>query len=408
MKTFILNCVSNIKSISKNADLISCIKNAEWIVYNGQDIEVEKFIFLGDDKLLISVNGKSSYFEWKHISINSSLIIDYKKEQYLFKILWCSNELIVLNIDSTNKYCFLINSNSNTLRNTSFENLQWYLFKVCGIDFLSDSQRKQYNKEQKVIRRKIEAEKKEEDKEFRRTSIAFCVLMVFFFCLVAAHIIIEKNKENKMEKPIIYETSAENRNAVDLGLSVKWASCNIGANSPVEEGNYYNWGDTICKGNPQYTKEVYQTLEKKTTLKGEKIPPYSIDIASHYWGKKWRMPTKEEAQELIDKCEIDFTIKDNIHCAKITGPNGNSIYLPSKECVDRTAEGYQMLYECIPIYIWTVDICKSPEDTNVSSEAYVLYLELYEKNDGEYYEVNKHMKVMDCNNAFSVRAVSNY
>lgn len=117
---------------------------------------------------------------------------------------------------------------------------------------------------------------------------------------------------------------------VDLGLSVYWASCNLGAESPEESGNFYSWGETSPKSS--YTKENYAYYDKSTTQYvniGSDISGTQYDAAKVNLGGSWRMPTEEEFQELIDKCTWEWTQVNNINGYKITAANGNSIFLPA-------------------------------------------------------------------------------
>ena len=120
---------------------------------------------------------------------------------------------------------------------------------------------------------------------------------------------------------------------VDLGLSVYWGSCNLGAESPEESGNFYAWGETSPKSS--YTKENYAYYDKSTTQYvniGSNIAGTQYDAAKVNLGGSWRMPTKEEFQELIDKCTWEWTQVNNINGYKITAANGNSIFLPAAGC----------------------------------------------------------------------------
>ena len=106
---------------------------------------------------------------------------------------------------------------------------------------------------------------------------------------------------------------------VDLGLSVKWATCNVGANRPEDYGEYYAWGETS-------TKIIY--LDDNSTAwnkRMEDIKGTNRDVAFVEWGGNWRMPTKEEFDELRKKCNWKWTGSG----CEVTGPNGNSIYLPA-------------------------------------------------------------------------------
>ena len=110
--------------------------------------------------------------------------------------------------------------------------------------------------------------------------------------------------------------------AVDLGLSVKWASFNLGASKPEEYGDYYAWGETEVKD--EYTEENYSYHDNPKVLPPEK------DVAQVKLGGKWRMPTTDEIEELRnlwifdrDKEEPEF-IWDL--WVKVTDNKGNEIY----------------------------------------------------------------------------------
>jgi conserved domain protein len=129
--------------------------------------------------------------------------------------------------------------------------------------------------------------------------------------------------------------------AVDLGLSVKWATCNVGANSPEEYGGYYAWGETeekdyydwstykYCNGSSNSltkycTDSDYGTADNKTVLDSED------DVAHVQWGGSWRMPTLLEFKELSSSnCIWTWTSKNEVNGFIVTSKtNGNSIFLP--------------------------------------------------------------------------------
>lgn len=110
---------------------------------------------------------------------------------------------------------------------------------------------------------------------------------------------------------------------VDLGLSVKWATYNVGATSPEESGQYFAWGEISPKS--EYTKKNCKTGKlKRINITGSE----EYDAARANWGDKWRMPRTEEFVELINKCKWLLTTLNGIDGAQVTGPNGNSIFLP--------------------------------------------------------------------------------
>ncbi len=111
---------------------------------------------------------------------------------------------------------------------------------------------------------------------------------------------------------------------VDLGLSVKWATCNVGALSPSGYGDYYAWGETSTKS--EYTEANCKTYGKSMDdIAGN--PQY--DAARANWGGTWRLPTWDEIEELVNECEWEWTTQKGHNGYEVTGPNGNSIFLPA-------------------------------------------------------------------------------
>lgn len=128
--------------------------------------------------------------------------------------------------------------------------------------------------------------------------------------------------------------------AIDLGLSVKWASYNVGATAPEKYGGYYAWGETEEKSeytweNYKWCNGSYDTLTKYCTGSSYGVVDNKTeldpedDVAHVKWGAPWRMPTTAEQQELIEKCRWEWTKLNGVKGRKVTGPNGNSIFLPA-------------------------------------------------------------------------------
>lgn len=145
---------------------------------------------------------------------------------------------------------------------------------------------------------------------------------------------------SKVAEIAVIQEEGTKYEAVDLGLSVKWASCNVGANSPEEYGGYYAWGETEEK--TYYSWSTYKwcngsynnltkyctgsssgTVDNRTTLEPED------DVAHVKWGGNWRMPTRDEQEELCTKCNWAWTTMNGVKGYQVTGPNGNSIFLPA-------------------------------------------------------------------------------
>ena len=119
---------------------------------------------------------------------------------------------------------------------------------------------------------------------------------------------------------------------VDLGLSVKWATCNLGSSTPFMVGAYYAWGETVpaymrtsykWAGPDGFTK--YNAEDGKVTLEAED------DAAAVNLGGKWRMPTNDEITELRNSCTWVQAIREGVPGSSVTGPNGNSIFIPVSE-----------------------------------------------------------------------------
>ncbi len=127
----------------------------------------------------------------------------------------------------------------------------------------------------------------------------------------------EKNEPNANN----HDTKNDTKEAVDLGLSVKWATCNVGATKPEEYGNYYAWGEVSPKTN--YDESTYTFSGRPDVLSA------TNDAASQNWGDNWRMPTIDEWQELIDNCTWTWTTKKGVNGFKVKATNGNSIFLPA-------------------------------------------------------------------------------
>ena len=134
-------------------------------------------------------------------------------------------------------------------------------------------------------------------------------------------------------------------NAVDLGLSVKWASYNVGATKPEEYGDYYAWGETETyysslnplkwkEGKTGYNWDSYkwsdgQNVTKYCEADEKTVLEPTDDVVHVQLGGKWRMPTIAEWRELSDKCTWSWTTQNGINGYLVVASNGNSIFLPA-------------------------------------------------------------------------------
>ena len=134
--------------------------------------------------------------------------------------------------------------------------------------------------------------------------------------------------------------------AIDLGLSVKWASWNVGASAPENYGSYFAWGETEidwdydwanykwCNGD--YNKLTKYCPTNKTdywdgtgTPDGKTVLDLEDDAARANWGGTWRMPTDAEWTELRNNCTWTWTTQNGVNGRLVTASNGNSIFLPA-------------------------------------------------------------------------------
>ena len=148
-------------------------------------------------------------------------------------------------------------------------------------------------------------------------------------------------KETPKPKSTPTPASTGGHEYVDLGLSVKWATCNVGANKPEDYGDYFAWGETKpkstynwstykwCRGSYD-TQTKYNTKGSYGTVDNKKTLELSDDAARANWGGAWRMPTDAEWTELREQCTWTWTTQNGVKGYKVTSKsNGNSIFLPA-------------------------------------------------------------------------------
>lgn len=127
---------------------------------------------------------------------------------------------------------------------------------------------------------------------------------------------------------------------VDLALpsGLKWATCNVGASSPEDYGNYYAWGETEEKDD--YSWSTSTTYGKEM---GDIGGNASYDVARKLWGGTWRLPTQAEFEELLDEdnCTWEWTTQSGVNGYRVTSKiNGESIFLPATGYRNGTSLNY--------------------------------------------------------------------
>lgn len=164
----------------------------------------------------------------------------------------------------------------------------------------------------------------------------------YFVALVAISLMFLQCEQNELGQGTGKENGHE---YVDLGLSVKWATCNVGAESSEDYGDYFAWGEVEPKdyysmGTYKYcyhdklTKYCTQSSEGKGGFTDNKIVlDPEDDAAIVNWGGAWRMPTGAEFTELLKKCKWTLTRHNGVYGYVVKGRNGNSIFLPAAEAM---------------------------------------------------------------------------
>ena len=119
---------------------------------------------------------------------------------------------------------------------------------------------------------------------------------------------------------------------VDLGLpsGTLWADRNVGASSPSDYGGYYAWGETSTKNDYGWITYAHcgGNWDNRHNI-GSNIAGTRYDVARQKWGGSWKMPTKSQWKELLNNCEWEWITQGGHSGYKVTGPNGNSIFLPA-------------------------------------------------------------------------------
>ena len=188
----------------------------------------------------------------------------------------------------------------------------------------------------------------------------------------------EPNINDNAVEPVKIEPQHATMESVDLGLSVKWAKCNLGAKDPEEFGDYFAWGEVSPKDEYGYGSNYkhavrgyvtkYNTNSKYgNTVDGIKQLEPSDDAAHQILGGGWRMPTMKEVDELRTNCSISFTSINGVKGVKIKskkkGYTDNWIFLPgagyrsdelrsSSKCYYWTSSLYTRRPDCGFKFFW--------------------------------------------------------
>ena len=211
---------------------------------------------------------------------------------------------------------------------------------------------------------------------------------VFLLLAIALPIVFNSCKDDK-DEPI-----PDNHEYVDLGLpsGTLWATCNVGADSPEEYGDYFAWGETTPKdsylwnnykwsgsGSSNWLDALtkYWVDENGGILDGKRELEPEDDAATVNWGPRWCMPTLGQLQELLVECEWQWVEQKGVSGHLLTGPNGKTLFLPSAGGFSTTPYN-----DGVCCYYWSRTLC-SPDklilEAAGSREAYILFANSWRK-----------------------------
>ena len=173
---------------------------------------------------------------------------------------------------------------------------------------------------------------------------------------------VDFTQEAVPEEPDPYE-------AVDLGLSVKWATMNVGAQAPEDYGDLFSWGETNAK--EDYSEDAYTYYVNWNYLPiGNDICGTDYDAAHIQWRHQWRMPSKSDVEELTSRCTWTSETLNGVNGYRVTGPNNNSIFLP----LAGYKAGTTLKKAGVQGYYWTGTL-----NTGTPSSAYTLNTSGYDE-----------------------------
>lgn len=136
-------------------------------------------------------------------------------------------------------------------------------------------------------------------------------------------------------------------NAVDLGLSVLWSDRNVGSTGPTDMGRIFGYGD-ITGSVTSFALDDYISQDVSGT---DRDPAYV------FWGSGWRMPTASEIDELVNRCEWRWAVRNGVPGFIVKGRNG-AIFLP----VTGQRSGDKLAFQQTRGYYWSGDISDSDHD----------------------------------------------
>ena len=188
--------------------------------------------------------------------------------------------------------------------------------------------------------------------------IKYIILQV---ALISSFALMHSCEEGPLPPPVPPSFEELAPEAIDLGLpsGVKWASFNVGAQSPEEHGGYFGWGETETKF--YYDKKEYkwcngdwwQMTKYHPFLDNKDVLDLEDDAAHVHWGGDWRMPTRQEMDDLISKCDWKSTPCGGYVVRGRGSYASNSIFLPGAGFGDESSRntGYGVYWLSTPSFV---------------------------------------------------------
>ena len=192
-----------------------------------------------------------------------------------------------------------------------------------------------------------------------------------------------------------YLNKPDTLQAVDLGLSVLWANCNLGAKEPRNYGARVAWADTtgaLFSAQGIGWNDIGYTWN--TNNYGGNNPPADIsgsdlDVVAVHWGDGWRMPTYSEAKELCEQCQWKLQTYGDIKWYEVIGPNGNSIIMPLAGIYWDDLGQPNSRFHIGPWYInergyyWTSTSCPTSSLTQINDGVVTAWLFRFNSDNGD-------------------------
>ena len=359
MKTFLLNIPQRLKLKSQELDASAALCDKPWTVFNDEGIK-QLFIFQPDGTLLITTSSIVSSSTWRYISANKSIIITTDNKSIMFHPAFLDDVVFALQQDGEGSCLFMIDENNKqSFSPRTLRELTAYFTEKERL--LAETEHREAEEEKlridaslKKNEERLKRERREEKKRQRKRRL-------LLFLSLASGILLLLLLWSLFREPRVYTGKINEHEWVDLGLSVKWATCNVGASAPFNLGDFFAWGETSTKdrfedknyrffisrgdpskveGNIKFSKYVCDHLSHGVIDNLRRLV-LQDDAANANWGGTWRMATDKEWAELKKHCRwMWIEQSDKVGYEIVSKRNGNSIFLPVSRWPDSSFFGF--------------------------------------------------------------------